>query len=69
MEVFYINTVQALVGRLAVEKKPEQWIGRGNNPRSKNSKWKIKYSGLNAELKSGAVLLAYSSSDPTEPAV
>ena len=53
----------------AVEKKPKQWIGRGNNPRSKNSKWEIKDSELNAELKSGAVLLAYSSSDPTEPAV
>ena len=49
----------------AVEKKPKQWISRGNNPRSKNSKWEIK----DSELKSGAVLLAYSSSDPTEPAV
>jgi hypothetical protein len=47
----------------------KQRTGRGNNPRSKNNKWEIKDSELNAELKSGAVLLAYSSSDPTEPAV
>jgi hypothetical protein len=52
-----------------VEKKPQQRTGRGNNPRSKNNKWEIKDSELNAELKSGSVLLAYSSNDPTEPVV
>lgn len=50
-----------------VEEKPKQRIGRGNNPRSKINKWELKDSELNAELKSGAVLLAYSSNDPTEP--
>ena len=52
-----------------VEKKPKQRIGRGNNPRLKGNKWEIKDSELNAELKDGAVLLAYSSTDPTEPIV
>jgi hypothetical protein len=53
----------------AVEKKPKQRIGRGNNPRSKNNKWELKDEELNAELKHGAVLLAYSSTDPTEPTI
>ena len=44
-------------------------IGRGSNPRLKNNKWEIKDSELNTELKSGAVLLAYSSNDPTETVV
>jgi hypothetical protein len=52
-----------------VEKKPKQRIGRGSNPRLKGNKWEIKDSELNAELKSGAVLMAYSSTDPTEPTV
>ena len=43
--------------------------GRGYNPRLKRNKWEIKDSELNAELRSGAVLLAYSSTDPTEPIV
>jgi hypothetical protein len=43
--------------------------GRGYNPRLKGNKWEIKDEELNAELKSGAVLLAYSSNDPTEPTV
>jgi hypothetical protein len=53
----------------SVEKKPKQRIGSGNNPRSKNNKCELKDSELNEELKSGAVLLAYSSNDPTEPVV
>ena len=52
-----------------VEKKPKQRIGRGNNPRVKGNKWELKDSELNAELKSGSMLLAYSSNDPTEPVV
>jgi DNA-directed RNA polymerase subunit M/transcription elongation factor TFIIS len=48
------------------KRKPK---GRGHNPRLKGNKWEIKDSELNAELKSGAVLLAYSSNDPTEPIV
>lgn len=43
--------------------------GRGNNPRLKGNKWEIKDSELKAELKDGVVLLAYSSTDPTEPIV
>ena len=43
--------------------------GRGYNPRLKRNKWEIKDSELNAELRSGAGLLAYSSTDPTEPIV
>jgi hypothetical protein len=43
--------------------------GRGYNPRLKDNKWEIKDEELNAELKSGAVLLAYSPNDPTEPTV
>jgi hypothetical protein len=50
-----------------VEKKPKQRIGRGNNPRLKGNKWEIKDEELQRELKGGAVLLAYSSNDPTEP--
>jgi hypothetical protein len=53
----------------SVEKKPKQRIGRGNNPRLKGNRWEIKDSELNAELKSGAVLMAYSSNDPSEPVV
>ncbi|MGC2597233.1 MAG: hypothetical protein WA395_03775 [Nitrososphaeraceae archaeon] len=53
----------------AVEKKPKQRIGRGSNPRLKGNKWEIKDSELKEELKSGSVLLAYSSNDPTEPVV
>ncbi|MGA7141911.1 MAG: hypothetical protein WBX29_07865 [Nitrososphaeraceae archaeon] len=51
-------------GKVKVE-KPKQRTGRGSNPRLKNNKWEIEYSELKAELKSGAVLLAYSSNDPT----
>jgi hypothetical protein len=51
-----------------VEKKDKR-IGRGSNPRLKGNKWEIKDEELNAELKSGAVLLAYSSTDPTESIV
>jgi hypothetical protein len=43
--------------------------GRGSNPRLRGNKWEIKDEELNAELKSGSVLLAYSSTDPTEPVV
>jgi hypothetical protein len=42
---------------------------RGSNPRLKGNRWEIKDSELNAELKSGAVLLSYSSTDPSEPVV
>jgi hypothetical protein len=52
-----------------IEKKHKKRIGRGNNPRLKSNKWEIKDSELNAELRSGSVLLAYSSTDPTEPIV
>lgn len=52
-----------------VEKKPKQRIGRGSNPRLKGNKWEIKESELKEELKSGAVLMAYSTTDPTEPVV
>ena len=53
----------------SVEKKPKQRVGRGQNRRVKSNKWEIKDSELNAELRSGSVLLAYSSNDPTEPVV
>jgi uncharacterized Zn finger protein len=53
----------------SVEKKPKQRIGRGSNPRLKGNKWEIKDSELASELKSGSVLLAYSSTDPTEPTI
>ena len=60
-------------GKIKVEKKPKQRMGirRGSIPRlsSTRNKWEIKDSELNAELKSGAVLLAYCSNDPTEPTV
>ncbi|MGA7977992.1 MAG: hypothetical protein WB975_12220 [Nitrososphaeraceae archaeon] len=49
-----------------VEKKPKQRVRRGHNPRPKGNKWEIKDDELNAELKSGAVLMAYSSNDPSE---
>lgn len=52
-----------------VEKKRKQRTGRGSNPRVKGNRWEIKDEELKAELKSGAVLMAYSSSDPTEPIV
>ncbi len=55
-------------GKIKVEKKPKR-VGRGSNPRLKGNKWEIKDSELNAELKSGAMLLAYSSNDPSEPTV
>ncbi len=51
-----------------IEKKKKS-KGRGYNSRLKNNKWEIKDSELNAELKSGAVLLAYSSNDPSEPTI
>ena len=38
--------------------------GRGNNPRIKNKRDEIKDPDLIRELKDGAVLLSYSSSDP-----
>jgi hypothetical protein len=47
-----------------VEKKPKQRIGRGQNPRWKASKWEIKDEDLQRELKDGAQLISYSSSDP-----
>jgi hypothetical protein len=47
-----------------VERKPKQRVGRGHNPRLKSNKWEIKDSELNAELRPGAVLMAYSSTDP-----
>jgi hypothetical protein len=47
-----------------VEKKPKQRIGRGSNPRLKASKWEIKDEELQRELKDGAQLISYSSSDP-----
>jgi hypothetical protein len=43
--------------------------GRGSNPRLKGNKWEIKDSELVNELKDGSVLLSYTSTDPTEPAV
>jgi uncharacterized Zn finger protein len=52
-----------------IEKKPKKRIGRGSNPRLKGNKWEIKDSELANELKSGSVLLAYSSTDPTEPTI
>jgi len=53
---------------VGIEKKKKR-IGRGNNPRSRSNKWEIKDNELNQELKSGAVLLAYNSTDPTEPTI
>jgi hypothetical protein len=52
-----------------VEKKPKQRVGRGQNPQLKGNKWEIKDEELVNELKSGAVVLAYSSNDSTEPIV
>jgi hypothetical protein len=51
-----------------VEKK-RKTKGRGYNPRLKGNKWEINDEELVSELKSGAVLLAYSSTDPIEPVV
>ena len=56
------------------------WIYFENPPRNispqlmlslqlKGNKWEIKDSELKAELKDGAVLMAYSSTDSTEPVV
>ena len=53
----------------AVEKKPKQRIGRGNNPRLKGNKWEIKDEELQRELKDGAQLVSYYSTDPTESIV
>jgi hypothetical protein len=57
-------------GKIKVEKKPKR-KGRGSITRlsSTRNKWEIKDEELNAELKHGSVLLAYSSNDPTEPVV
>jgi hypothetical protein len=49
-----------------VEKKPKQRIRRGNNPRVKGNKWELKDSELNAELRSGSVLLSYSEVQPIQ---
>lgn len=49
-----------------IETKKKRTV-RGSNPRLKGNKWEIKDEELKAELKDGAVLLAYSSTDPTEP--
>jgi hypothetical protein len=51
-----------------IETKPKK-KGRGSNSRTKGNKWEIKDEELKAELKSGVVLMAYSSTDPTEPVV
>jgi hypothetical protein len=59
---------QGKIQAVGIEKKRKS-KGRGYNPRLNNNKWEIKDEELNAELKSGAVLLAYSSNDPTEPTV
>jgi hypothetical protein len=56
-------------GKLRGIEKRKKPKGRGYNPRVKGNKWEIKDSDLNAELKSGSVLLAYSSNDPSEPVV
>jgi hypothetical protein len=56
-------------GRIQGIEKKRKTKGRGYNSRLMGNKWEIKDEELNAELKSGAVLLAYSSTDPTEPIV
>ena len=56
-------------GKIKVDKKPKQRKGRGSIPRLKGNNWEIKDNELNAELKDGVVLLAYSSNDPSEPTV
>jgi hypothetical protein len=59
-------------GKIAIEKKTKKRIGierRGSNPRLKGNKWEIKDTELIEELKSGSVLLAYTSTDPTEPTI
>jgi hypothetical protein len=56
-------------GKIVGIEKKRKAKGRGYNPILKGNNWEIKDSELNAELKSGAVLLAYSSNDPTEPIV
>ena len=52
-----------------IETKPKKRTGRGSNSRLKGNKWEIKDEELKAELKFGVVLMAYSSTDPTEPVV
>ena len=47
-----------------VEKKPKQRVGRASNPRLKGSKWEIKDEELQTELKDGAQLVSYYSTDP-----
>jgi hypothetical protein len=55
-------------GPKGVEKKDKRKrFQRGSNPRLKGNKREIKDNELANELKSGAVLLAYSSKDQTEP--
>lgn len=49
-----------------VEKKPKHRIRRGNNPRVKGNKWELKDSELNAELRSGSVLLSYLGEQPIQ---
>jgi DNA-directed RNA polymerase subunit M/transcription elongation factor TFIIS len=56
-------------GKVQRIEKSKKRIGRGNNPRLKGNKWEIKDEELKAELKSGSVLLAYSSNDPSEPSI
>jgi DNA-directed RNA polymerase subunit M/transcription elongation factor TFIIS len=43
--------------------------GRGSNSRLKGNKWEIKDEELKAELRDGVVLMAYSSTDPSEPTI
>ena len=59
-------------GKIAIEKKPKKRIGierRGSNPRLKGNKWEIKDTELVEELKSGSVLVAHTSTNPTEPTI
>ena len=55
-------------GKIKIDNKPKR-KGRGSIPRLKGKNWEIKDNELNAELKDGVVLLAYSSNDPSEPTV
>jgi hypothetical protein len=54
-------------GKIQGIEKKKKVRGRGNNPRLRTTR--VENSELNAELKDGVVLLAYSSTDPTEPTV
>jgi len=47
-----------------VEKKEKKVKGRGYNPRLKGNKWEIKDEDLQRELKAGAQLISYYSTDP-----